>query len=602
MTRFRGDPKRISRVSDPGWEAVAAGFATIAPSVALRGDVIVRIGADAADGAAKACFIPSFAQIELDPALFPEEMPPEDIDPTRFTCRCKISVAHGAFTHECGHAAYTRWDPPKDQRGTQAADAAILLEEIRMECAVVDYRPADRRWLRACAREVILSEIPDCEDTATAARVAALILGRVDAGVLSEAETAPVRKAVLEVLGEESLATLEAIWQEALEVEDDDAEAMMALGRRWCESIAVDPEAPADQPEGGEGEGEGSGGPGGEPAGRSGPPGPLAAAVAAAVEVVIEATNEEINGPSDDGKAEERIAARAKAAAERKAVECKAALVFGGHGSTRSGKKVTFTPRPPTGQERGAANRIAAALRKAHHVERVRTVVDSEAPPGRLRVRGAMQADVQRARKQTITAKPWRQIKRHQVDNPPPRVALVVDISGSMGAAEEPISSAAWVVGEGIRRLGGLFAAAAFGDKVAPIVKPGQKPAVVNVFKANHGTEVFCSAVEVADGALGLSYAEGARLLVVVSDGQFYADGERSAGRSLLRRLLASGCGVLWLYPETGSSPGQFGGILSEPVPGVVIQSFPEDVTAASAIIGSAAVKAVEAARPRVAA
>lgn len=588
MTRFRGDLSPVTRATDAGWEAVAAGFGRVARDATDRGDIIVRIGADTADGRAKACFIPSFAQIELHPGLFPDGLDPADIDPTRFTCRHRMPVAQGALTHECGHVCYTLWDPPPEARGTAAAEAAILLEEVRMEAAVVDYRPGDRRWLRSCAREVILSEIPPCKDIATAARIALLVLGRVDAGVLDASEVRSVREAVLDTLGEETLETLEAIWQEALEVEDDDATAMMDLGRRWCEAIAVDPES-EDGSEADENEGT---------AGASADPGPLAAAVAAALDDVIEATTKEIDGPriaaeEAAAKAAADEAERAAAAKARAAAEKKAAVVFGPH-SHRGGKTaVTLRSRAPLPAERAAANRITAAMRRAHHIERTRIVSHSQVPPGRLRMRGAMAASVQRAQGRTVTAEPWTQVQRRQVHNPPPSVGLAVDISGSMGVAEEPISSATWVVGEAVRRLGGKFAAVAYGSVVAPIVRPGQRPTSVTEFTANHGTEEFCDAVEALDGALGLSWAEGARLLVIVSDGH-YTPSQQANGQRLVNRLRASGCAVLWLYVEDGFPPV----LMSN----VVARSFPDDMATAGAIIGEAAVAAVEAARSRIAA
>ena len=70
--------------------------------------------------------------------------------------------------------------------------------------------------------------------TADAAHTAALLLARVDGGILTAAETAPVAAVVENVLGADLLAELRGLWREALDTADDDADTMIDLGRRWC--------------------------------------------------------------------------------------------------------------------------------------------------------------------------------------------------------------------------------------------------------------------------------------------------------------------------------------------------------------------------------
>ena len=56
------------------------------------------------------------------------------------------------------------------------------------------------------------------------------------------------------------------------------------------------------------------------------------------------------------------------------------------------------------------------------------------------------------------------------------------------------------------------------------------------------------------DGALGLSRPGAARLLVIVSDGD-YRYQPRIDGQRKLDRLRASGCAVLWLTTSTSDTP-----------------------------------------------
>jgi hypothetical protein len=77
---------------------------------------------------------------------------------------------------------------------------------------------------------------------------------------------------------------------------------------------------------------------------------------------------------------------------------------------------------------------------------------------------------------------------------------------------------------------------------------------MVPEFAADDPTEEFCKAVDALDGALDLSPACAARLLVVVSDGRFRPD-QRLGGQERVTRLVKAGCGVLWLAPSPRANP-----------------------------------------------
>ena len=67
--------------------------------------------------------------------------------------------------------------------------------------------------------------------SAEAGQAAALILAREDAGILETAEAEPVANVVAAVIGEEKLGQLRQVWREAHATADDDARAMVRLGR-----------------------------------------------------------------------------------------------------------------------------------------------------------------------------------------------------------------------------------------------------------------------------------------------------------------------------------------------------------------------------------
>src|SRR5207247_2423469 len=58
-----------------------------------------------------------------------------------------------------------------------------------------------------------------------------------------DAETAPLAATIETVLGAEKLRELRALWRAAFTVADDDADAMIDLGRRWRDLVGPDPRA-----------------------------------------------------------------------------------------------------------------------------------------------------------------------------------------------------------------------------------------------------------------------------------------------------------------------------------------------------------------------
>jgi hypothetical protein len=249
---------------------------------------------------------------------------------------------------------------------------------------------------------------------------------------------------------------------------------------------------------------------------------------------------------------------RARSASEeRKAHEAVANKVFGnGHSDSGSGSGSTLQERrKPTSDERIAAVKISQALEKAKYQDRIRIETASELPPGRLRTRSLVQGEAYRERGVRSTVEPFSRVQRKHVDDPNLTIGVMVDISGSMGDAMEPMASAAWILSEATRRVQGKTAMVYYGSGVFPTLRPGQHLTDVNVYNAPDGTEKFGEAFKAIDGSLNLLYGSGARLLVVVSDGEYTGDEKRNA-KKWIDRCAKAGVGVLWIgaghYGETG--------------------------------------------------
>jgi hypothetical protein len=580
----------------PEWLTLSAALADEVGVIADREDLLVTI-APGAGGGAPACFYPARAQIEIDGTHLGVD--PATVDPANLSDRPRYGTVWGLLTHECGHAKHTAWDVPEATPPAVAA-AALLLEEARMEAAQVRRRPDDRHWLRVSATNLILADTDAADPdrapkmtTADAAHAAALLMARVDGGVLTRAEVAPVARVVKDILGTDTVKALRALWREALRTADDDAEAMIDLGRRWCEAVGTDPDSPTpDSPtpepgesrkpdpsdESGEGARDGS-------ADGSGAPSRLTKAIERTLAKVARAVAEET--PPEDPAT---ITSEAKAAedAAREAAEATARTVFSSRHHARSGSTATAGTRTPTTAERTAARVLARALSTAGVRDRVAVKSTSPVPPGRLRMRGALAADAQRAAGATVTAEPFTRTTRRITPAPPLRLGIACDVSSSMKHLRGPVASTAWILAHAAHHatVPAETATVIFGEHVRPITHPGTTPATITEFEADDGWEAIDTATAALDGALGLSRPGAARLLVIVSDGHIVDHHQQCNGQKRINRLRASGCAVLWLTSHDTDTPFD----------GVTVHQLADPTTTAQAI-GRAATAALRAAR-----
>ena len=77
---------------------------------------------------------------------------------------------------------------------------------------------------------------------------------------------------------------------------------------------------------------------------------------------------------------------------------------------------------------------------------------------------------------------PFRKKVRKQTDEPTLTVGVMVDISGSMSSAMEPMASTAWIMSEAVRRVQGKTAMVYYGNEVFTTLKPGQHLGDVKVW------------------------------------------------------------------------------------------------------------------------
>ena len=556
MTHY-GTSVRIKSETDTEWLGVGAKIGSLVNEWSGRTDLVTYVGENAgAESGAPASFNPASAEINVNTRVAFGFVSPEIVgDMNERSQQFEFPKATGAILHEALHAKFSTWDLAKsaDELPTAVNKALHLLEESRIESFGVRTMPQNKSFLRACALEIVLADMNEeaftkMTSTRQAAHVLALTYARVDAGVLELDDVRVVADVVNPIIKAETRMDLQNIWREfqTLRAEYDVAR-MYELAYEWERLVQEQAEENGD-PQGGE---EGQAG-----EGSSSIVTEMSEAFAEALaEAVREAAENAEIGAIEDGQEQQtqeeyRESADSKRSAsdERKHNQETASKVFS-HGSNPSDTKTQsrlVETRTPTSEERIAAVLISKALDKARYRDRVRIESASATPPGRLRTRTMVQGEALREKNPMAVVEPFRRVQRKHTEDPNLTVGVMVDISGSMSSAMNPMASAAWILSEAGKRVQARTAMVYFGNDVFPTLKPGQHLDNVNVYSAEDGTEKFNKAFQALDGSLDLLNGSGARLLVIVSDGQYTWD-ERPKVEHWLRRCAQTGVGVLWI-------------------------------------------------------
>jgi hypothetical protein len=491
--RRPGTPKTPT-VPHDDWQPWSDAWTTHLPTLTGRTDLHVFV-APGAGGGAPECFYPALRRIEVDANYIADT--PQITDPRKAGHKKLVPTGYGLLVHGAAHAAHSRWTAP---HGTAPilAEVADLLEESRAEGRQRGRRRCDRRWLRHTTNTILIDpRTAPVDDLWHAGVLAALLLARVDARILTSKDVRGIRAAVTAVLGRSRLRRLREVWKQAHLVDDTDATTMIELARRWCEILDID-------------------------------------------------ANRHRTVPTADagqfpGRLEQALTDFLAAALGLTLADYRVQVLDRRHQAPGDWPSV-----PPTAEQHAAARTLAARIRQARtrHRETVRR--GAVLPPGRLRTRHAITADAQLAAGQTPTAQPWQQ----RTPQPPPKptlhLAVLVDLSGSMYAYAAELSSAAWIFAHAAHRGQAVTTTIGFGDRTTLLVPPNSRPHQVLHLQPEGGTYTFGDAVTLADRLLDLRHGRALRLLAVVSDGDL---ADKPAAQKLITTLHRAGCGVLWLHP-----------------------------------------------------
>jgi hypothetical protein len=528
------------------WLKVGSQVGRLANTWSGRGDLVAYVG-PGAGGDAPARFSPDLAEVEVNVSrAFGENVSPETIgDLTDRNTLFDWPRAAGAIFHEALHARYSRFDVPKELTRHQAK-ALVLLEESRIEAHGVINFPQNKVFLRASALDLVLQDIYAKIDALSSqpirsiASLAALTCARVDAGSLQDTDVDKIKTIVLDFFGQEVYDELRSIWTR-FQAHDDhfNPARLVELAIEWDNIISRISEERGED---------------------SDLPQDVKDAIDAIIGDIVEAIEEssedvaiaiggEVQDQQRDEDWKEEASARAKAAKQQREHEKESSEVFSKDTSAGefggSGSRLRET-RLPTGEERAAAVKIAKMLEKAKYRERDEKEISSVLPPGRLRARAMVQNAAYRDQGSMQMAEPWRRVVRKHTDDPMLKIGVMVDISGSMGDAMQPMAVTAWAMSEAARRVQARAAMVYYGQDVFPTLKPGQHLNAINVFTAPDGTEKFDKAFKALDGSLGLLHGTGARLLVIVSD-MCYTPQETQKAKEWLQECDKAGVAVIVL-------------------------------------------------------
>lgn len=538
--------KTRAEQTPPEWLKVGAQLGELVNTWAGRSDIVAYVGPGAGQDA-PACFNPPMAEVEVNVSVaFGATVTPENIGDIRERgTQFDYPRASGAIFHEALHARYSRYDLLKanEDLSKNEMQALILLEETRIEALGVENYPANRVFLRACAMDIILDDVREHLEqnttTRAIAQLAGLVCARVDAGSLDKEDALDVQGIIVDYFGTTRYSQLRDIWLRFQKYEGHaNALPLYELAREWEKLISEVAEDKGDAEK----------------------DNPVAAALAGIITEIIESLEEAaediaiaIGDEAQDQEQkedwQEAVDLRGKAAKQQKEHEKISDQVFN-KSSAELGDSGSFSrikeTRQPTGPERAAAVQIANMLERAKYRERDEREVTSILPPGRLRSRAMLQEAAYKARGSMMHAEPWKRTVRKHTDDPTLNVGVMVDISGSMADAMQPMAVTAWAMSEAVRRVQGRCAMVYYGSGVFPTLKPGQHLPEVNVYTAPDGTEKFDKAFKALDGSLNLLHGTGARLLVVVSDG-CYTEPERENARKWVNECEKNGVAVLWI-------------------------------------------------------
>lgn len=558
------------------WLRVCSQIGRLVNDLSWRSDLVVYGGEDSAEGRAVAAFYSEIAEIEVNlTKAFGEFTPAEFVGNIQDKAtQYEFPMATGILYHEALHARHTKWNMEVVAEALENIEgqAFMLLEESRIEAKGVKERPEYRNFLRSSALEMALEGVNEqalgnlAGDIWNTAQLAGLAMSRVDSGVLTVTDVADIYREVVSVLGQDLFDALRKVWVEFQSLGVPQIERAIELAKEWVELLRQadpegepesgsvgDPFAEDSESESGEGDSEDS-----ESNEMSDTMKKMIAKLAQSATEAEMNASDSLEQEQAHNKFTEEAKARQSDAKKNNERKAKAKEIFEKQHNAESGSgsnSRVSQRRVPTGAERASAVQIAKSLEKAKYRERSVHVRKTQVPQGKFIARNAIQNKAVESMGRRGELPTWKSKTRKHTDDPTLRLGVMVDISGSMGSAMESMGQTAWIISEAGRRIQAETAMIYYGSGIFPTLKRGQRLNEVSIYTAPDNTEKFGEAFEAIDGELGLTFGDGVRMLVIVSDGN-YTPAQTDRAKTILRECKANGVAVLWITPKDCMSYG----------------------------------------------
>ena len=601
--KVKGKSRLVTRTGeqDYTWLRPISQIGKFVNDLARRGDLVVYGGDDSAEGQAIAAYYADISEIEINlKNAFGSVTSAEEIgDINDPATQREFPKVTGILFHEALHARHTNWDTDylASQLDNTEGQAFMLLEESRIEAKGVKEKPEFRPYLRSSALEEALGEVSEeslsgMSDTWAVANLLGLSLARLDSGVLAPSDVGNIYKTAIATIGEDLLGELRKVWVEFQTLGVPQVERAIELAKKWVELLReADPEGEPNSGNAFEESEESEEGEQGEGSGVSEAVREMLEAMEDSAEASSQSAQQEISEQKQQQDWSEQAKQRAEEAKNRNQKREQAKKTFDkSHNESGSGSSSRVQERrTPTGSERASAVQIAKALDKAKYRERSVHIRKTHAPSGKLVMRNAIQNKAMESMGKRAELPAWKSKSRKHTDDPTLSLGVMVDISGSMSSAMEAMGQTAWIMGEAGRRIQAKTAMVYYGSGVFPTLRVGQRLDQVTTYSAPDGTEKFGEAWSAIDGELGLTFGNGVRMLVIVSDG-YYTPKEQDNCVTALRECKQNGVAVLWLVPkECYSSPAE--ALVRQAGHGLVVGEL--DVAQIASVVGKSASQAL---------
>lgn len=208
--------------------------------------------------------------------------------------------------------------------------------------------------------------------------------------------------------------------------------------------------------------------------------------------------------------------------------------------------------RSPTSAERNQAASLAKRLRHIAMPGVGVNYVKQVDPPGRLHKREAMRFMIEQERDVLYsTAKPFIRKQRTRGKYSAPKVAVMCDVSGSMHSNQPPLAVLRWQLTEAVHQIQGDVSVTLFGNYGVPIQLAGDRVTTVQQYNAPGSGENFSDGIAYVGADLDLfDDHDGARILVIITDGNFVYDGQPQWAREYMAECKRNDIAVLWINPN----------------------------------------------------